>query len=79
MLLIGNGTYDARDLLGRGNDFIPLYMNRNYSGERSAVEDEDFFVKLDGGVDRYGDVAIGRLCVLNRTEADGLLSLRKLP
>ena len=71
VMLIGNGTYDTGDRLGRGNDLIPLYMNRYYVNERNAVEDDDFYVKLDGGDDRYTDVAIGRLCVLNSTEANG--------
>lgn len=71
VLLVGNGTYDTKDLLGRGNDLVPFYMNRYYPGERVAVEDDDFLVKLDGGDDRYTDVAIGRLCVLNATEANG--------
>jgi hypothetical protein len=75
VLLIGNGTYDARDRLGRGNDFLPLYMNRNYANEQSAVEDDDFYVKLDEGYDRYTDVAIGRLCVLDRSEANGWADL----
>ncbi len=75
VLLIGNGTYDTGDILGRGNDLIPLYMNRYYVNERNAIEDDDFYVKLDEGDDRYTDVAIGRLCVLNRTEADGWADL----
>lgn len=70
VLLIGNGTYDAKDLLGRSNDLVPLYMNRDYPGEKKAIEDDDFYVKLDFGNDRYMDVAIGRLCVLNTSEAN---------
>jgi hypothetical protein len=75
VLLVGNGTYDARDILGRGNDLIPLYMNRDYVNERNAVEDDDFYVKLDEGGDRYTDIAIGRLCVLNSSEASGWADL----
>jgi hypothetical protein len=75
VLLVGNGTYDTRDILGRGNDLIPLYMNRNYVNERNAVEDDDYYVKLDEGYDRYTDIAIGRLCVLNATEANGWADL----
>ena len=71
VILIGNGTYDARDILGRGNDLVTLYMNRDYPNEKSAVEDDDFYVKLDDGNDRYTDVAVGRLCVLNAAEANG--------
>ncbi len=69
VLLIGNGTYDARNLLGQNNDFLPLYMNIRYPNESEGVEDEDFFVKLDGGVDRAPDLAIGRMSVLTSREA----------
>ncbi len=67
-LLIGNCTYDARDILGRGNDFVPVYINVNY--EDQGVEDDDFLVKLDAGYDRMIDVAIGRMPVLTRRAAD---------
>ena len=70
VLLIGNGTYDTRDLLGQKNDFVPLYINVRYPSESEGVEDEDFFVKLDGGIDRAPDCAIGRLSVLTSREAD---------
>ena len=32
-LLIGNCTYDARNLLGRSNDFVPVYINVNYEDQ----------------------------------------------
>ena len=70
VLLIGNGTYDTKDILGRANDYIPLYMNRYYTQEKYPVEDDDFLVKLDGGGDAFADLAIGRLCVLNEREAN---------
>lgn len=67
-LLIGNCTFDARDILGRSNDFLPVYINVNY--ENQGVEDDDFLVKLDPGYDRMIDVAIGRMPVLTRRAAD---------
>lgn len=67
-LLIGNCTFDARDILGRSNDFVPVYINVNY--EDQGVEDDDFLVKLDSGYDRMVDVAIGRMPVLTRRAAD---------
>jgi hypothetical protein len=70
VLLLGNGTYDTRDLLGQKNDFVPLYINVRYPNESEGVEDEDFFVKLDGGVDRAPDLAIGRMSVLTSREAN---------
>jgi hypothetical protein len=69
VLLLGNGTYDTRNLLGQNNDFVPLYINVRYPNESEAVEDEDFFVKLDGGIDRAPDLAIGRMAVLTSHEA----------
>jgi hypothetical protein len=69
VLLVGNGTYDPRNVLGRSNDFLPFYMNR-YPNESEAIEDEDFLVKLDGGVDRAPDLAIGRMSVLTDREAN---------
>ncbi|MCK4350643.1 MAG: hypothetical protein KAX13_07275, partial [Candidatus Krumholzibacteria bacterium] len=70
VLLIGNGTYDTKDILGRANDFLPLYMNRYYTQELYPVEDDDFLVKLDGGGDRFADIAIGRFSVLNERDAN---------
>jgi hypothetical protein len=67
-LLIGNCTYDSRNILGRSSDFVPVYINVNY--EDQGVEDDDFLVKLDSGYDRMIDVAIGRMPVLTRRDAD---------
>jgi len=69
VLLLGNGTYDPRDVLGQANDFIPLYINIKYRNEEEGIEDEDFFVKLDGGLDPVPDVAIGRMSALTEREA----------
>ena len=66
-LLLGNCTYDAKDILGRGNDLVPVFINTLYDNE--GVEDDDFLVKLDPGPDRLVDVAIGRMPVLNSTDA----------
>lgn len=68
VLLIGNCTYDPRNILGRSNDFVPVYINPRYISE--GVEDDDFLVKLDSGPDRLIDVAIGRMPVLTRRESD---------
>lgn len=70
VLLVGNGTYDPRDNLAQGNDFIPFYMNIGYANESEAIEDEDFLVKLDDGSDHAPDVAIGRMSVLTAREAN---------
>lgn len=73
VLLIGNGTYDPRDVLHQGNDFVPLYINILFVNESEGIEDEDYFVKLDGSrnrvPDRVPDLAIGRMTVLTDREA----------
>ncbi|MCU0639069.1 MAG: type IX secretion system sortase PorU [Candidatus Krumholzibacteria bacterium] len=66
LLLMGNGTYDPMDILGTGNDFVPLYM-KDYG--REIVEDEDYFVRMDEGGDRLADIAVGRMTVLTASEA----------
>jgi hypothetical protein len=69
VLLIGNGTYDPRNLLKQGNDFIPLYISITFPNESEGIEDEDFLVKLDDG-DHAPDLAIGRMSVLTDREAN---------
>lgn len=73
LLLFGNGTYDNRNLLGYGGNFIPTFQTHeslNYS--RSYITD-DFFGLLDDdeGLDAEGaiDVGIGRLPVRTVDEA----------
>lgn len=70
VLFIGNGNYDPRDILGKGTDFIPLYINLNYSYQSEGVEEDDFFVKLDDVEDSVPDIAVGRLTPLHEGEAD---------
>ncbi len=65
-LLMGNGTYDPKDILGTKIDYVPLYM-KDYG--RELVEDEDYFVRMDDGHDRLADIAIGRMTVLTAAEA----------
>ncbi|HVO76702.1 MAG TPA: C25 family cysteine peptidase, partial [Candidatus Bathyarchaeia archaeon] len=69
VLLIGNGTYDPRNLLGQNNDFIPFRFSITYANESEGIEDEDFLVKLGGASDHAPDLAIGRMTVLTEREA----------
>ena len=70
VLLVGNGTYDPRNVLKQKNDFIPLYINIKYPNESEGIEDEDYLVKLDDGADHAPDLAIGRMSVLTDREAN---------
>ncbi|MBN2071452.1 MAG: type IX secretion system sortase PorU [Candidatus Krumholzibacteriota bacterium] len=66
LVLMGNGTNDPRDILGTGNDYLPLFM-KDYG--REVVEDDDHFVRLDDSDDWFIDVAIGRMPVFTAAQA----------
>ncbi len=66
VFLIGKGNYDPKDIMGRGEDYIPYYFE-------VSMESDDFLVKLDDGFDILVDLAIGRLPVLEITEANGFV------
>jgi hypothetical protein len=77
VLLVGSGTYDPRNNLGLGSnysDFVPLHINIIHYLDEKAIEDDDYFTKLDDGTvygrDIYPDLAIGRMAVVTKSEAD---------
>ena len=70
VLLSATARTTPANLLGQKNDFVPLYINVRYPNESEGIEDEDFFVKLDDGIDRAPDLAIGRMSVLTSREAN---------
>ncbi|HUV37582.1 MAG TPA: type IX secretion system sortase PorU [Patescibacteria group bacterium] len=70
VLLVGNGTHDPKDVMRAGTDLVPFYMNIEYHYYNEAIEDDDFLVKMDAGVDYYADLAIGRLTVITAQEAN---------
>lgn len=70
VLLLGNGTYDPRNVVRAGTDLIPFYMNIDYHFYNEAIEDDDFLVKMDPDNDRFADLALGRLTVLTTQEAN---------
>ncbi|MBN2185429.1 MAG: type IX secretion system sortase PorU [Candidatus Krumholzibacteriota bacterium] len=71
LLLLGNGTYDPRDLLGTGNDFVPLYVTIN---DEKVIEDDDFYGRLDDENDWFIDIAIGRMTVFSSGQAERWVS-----
>ncbi|HEY5134031.1 MAG TPA: C25 family cysteine peptidase, partial [Candidatus Krumholzibacteriaceae bacterium] len=70
VLLMGNGTYDPRNLLGQNNDFIPFRISVTYPNESEGIEDEDFLVKFGGAAVHAPELAIGRMTVLTDREAN---------
>ncbi|MGD9930622.1 MAG: type IX secretion system sortase PorU [Mangrovibacterium sp.] len=64
VLLLGDGSYDNRNLLGKGYNFIPTYQSENSLLPTASFVTDDFFVLLDPGEGDYVgniDLGIGRI------------------
>jgi len=73
LLLLGDGTFDPRDIYGFGKDFIPTFQNDSFN-PLFAFPADDYYAILDaqpGGDPLNGrlQVAIGRLTVNSPKEA----------
>ena len=75
LLLMGHGTFDNRKLLrSSGEATLLTYQAKNSTNEVNAYESDDYFAFLDdteGESDVQGrmDIGVGRLPVINTTEA----------
>ena len=73
LLLFGSGTYDNRNRLGFGGNFIPTFQTRASLSPSSSFITDDFFGLLDDheGLDAFGaiDLGIGRFPVRSVDEA----------
>lgn len=73
VMLVGDGSYDNRGILGGRKAFLPTYQSVNSLLPTSSFVSDDYFVILDKGEDVYNglvDLGIGRLPVSTRYEAD---------
>jgi hypothetical protein len=72
VLLVGDGTYDPRDRLGRGRfDLLPSKLVDAGAMETAS---DDWFADFDG--DGISDIAVGRLPV--RTQAEAATVINKI-
>jgi len=73
LLLFGNGTYDNKNLLGFGGNFIPTFQTLSSLSPANSYITDDFFGLLDDneGFDAQGaiDLGIGRFPVRTVDEA----------
>ncbi len=73
LLLFGNGTYDNKNLLGYGGNFIPTFQTLSSLSPSTSYITDDFFGLLDDneGFDAQGtiDIGIGRFPVRTVDEA----------
>lgn len=73
VMLVGDGSYDNRNILGGRKAFLPTYQSVNSLLPTSSFVSDDYFVILDQGEDVYSglvDLGIGRLPVSTRYEAE---------
>ncbi len=73
LLLLGNGTYDNKDIYGYGGNLIPTYQSYASLSPRSSYMTDDYFGLLSAhegdGSDGLLDLGIGRLPVREPEEA----------
>lgn len=73
LLLFGNGTYDNKNILGFGGNFIPTFQTISSLNSANSYITDDFFGLLDDseGFDAQGaiDLGIGRFPVRTVDEA----------
>ncbi len=73
VLLMGDGSYDNRNILGKGRNLIPTFQSENSLSPTESFVTDDFFVFLDEGEGGYSgtvDLGIGRLPAATLAEAE---------
>ncbi len=73
ILLVGDGTYDNRNILGESHNFIPTYQANNSLLPTNSFVTDDYFVILDEGESVFNgavDLGIGRIPCSTTREAD---------
>lgn len=73
VLLMGDGTYDNRNILGKNLNLIPTFQSDNSLSPTESFVTDDFFVFLDeneGGYSGIVDLGIGRIPAQTKEEAE---------
>lgn len=76
ILLLGDGTFDNRNVQGKNLNFIPTYQSVNSLSPTESFVTDDFFVMLDeneGGSTGIIDLGIGRIPARTKDEAEIVL------
>lgn len=76
ILLMGDGSYDNRNILGKNLNLIPTYQSENSLMQESSFVTDDFFVFLDeneGGSAGIIDLGIGRIPANNTADAQAVV------
>ncbi len=79
VLLFGKGSFDYKNVISGNTDFVPIYESRNSLHPIFSYASDDYFGFMDDNEgywdetsqgDNTMDVAVGRLPVLSKDEAD---------
>jgi protein involved in ribonucleotide reduction len=76
ILLLGDGSFDNRNIQGKGNNLLPTYQSSNSLSPTESFVTDDFFVMLDeneGGYNGIIDLGIGRIPATTLDEAQIVL------
>ncbi len=78
LLLFGKSSFDFKNILGEGKNYVPGYQSRNSSHPIYSYSSDDYFGFLDDGEgeweennqgDHFMDIGVGRLPVTSLEEA----------
>jgi hypothetical protein len=76
ILLMGDGSYDNRNILGLKHNLLPTYQSENSISPTESFVSDDFFVFLDkgeGGSKGIVDLGIGRIPASTLTQAKAVV------
>lgn len=77
LLLFGDATYDYRNILGLGGNFVPTYETPISTDDYASFASDDFFALLDDseGENCVGllDIGVGRFIANSETEAKDMV------
>jgi hypothetical protein len=77
ILLMGDGSYDNRNILGKNHNLLPTFQSENSLSPTESFVTDDFFVFLDqdeGGAQGIVDLGIGRISAGTLEIADAVVS-----
>jgi len=77
ILLMGDGSYDNRNILGKNHNLIPTFQSENSLSPTESFVTDDFFVFLDeneGGSQGIVDLGIGRIPANNLDDAKSVIA-----
>lgn len=77
ILLMGDGSYDNRNILGKNQNLLPTYQSENSLSPTESFVTDDFFVFLDeneGGSQGIVDLGIGRISANTLGDAESVIA-----